>query len=779
MLSSRHVYRLIYSLALLLGIIANAPEAASAGLVLWYKQPATRWIDGLALGNGRLGAMVFGGIAREQIGLNEDTLWSGGPYEPSTPVGPETHEEIKHLMFEGKYREAQNLANKLQGTPNSQASYQTIGEVQIDFPGHEKATDYRRQLDLETAISTVAYDLDGVTYCREVFVSPVAQVVVVRLTASRPGMLTFTARYNSPLETKCVAEAADLVLTGKNGDIVRRSDKEIIAKGALSFESRTRVVTTGGTLSPAGDELTVAGADSATLYIASATSFKRYDDVSGDPDAANRATLAGIGNISYAALRSAHIAEHQRLFGRVRLDLGRTPAADLPTDERVRNFAKQNDPALVALHFQFGRYLLLSSSRPGTQPANLQGIWNDQLLAPWGGKYTVNINTEMNYWPAQVTNLAETEEPLFRMVSEVAQASGTRTARRTYNAGGWVLHHNTDLWRPAAPIDSAFWGQWQTGGAWLAVQLFDSWRFSRDRAYLEKLYPILKGAAQFFLETLVEEPEHGWLVTLPSNSPEHEYEKNLTASYGPSMDMQILRDLFSACIEASEALGLDADLRKRWSSTRAGLAPNQVGKAGQLQEWIKDWDSDAVDTKHRHMSPLYGIYPGFDISAADPKIFAAARKLTEMRDAGSMGWANAWRICIWARLLDAGKAYSFIELMLAKWTEPNLFDRPQTQLDGNWGFTAGVAEMLLQSHSGEIVLLPALPAEKWPDGSVSGLRARGGFEIAMAWKSGLLETATIRSAQGTDLRLRYGGASKAYRLAPGTSIRVDRLLNKI
>jgi len=775
-----HSIKHLLTLTAIVGALSVSLGAAPAGketareLKLWYREPARNWGAALALGNGRLGAMVFGGTELERIGLNEDTLWSGGPYEPSTEVSAATREEIRNLMFAGKYRDAQNMANKLQGTPNSQASYQTVGEIQLAFPDHQKATDYRRELDLNDATVTVSYRVKGVNFRREMFVSPVDQVVVVRLTADQPGKLDFTASYTSPLENQVTAEGNYLRITGKNGDLMNRSNNEVVAKGALVFESRTRVLANGGKVSAAAGKLTVSGADAVTLLIASATNFKRYDDITGDPAALVSATLAAAGQKSCDALRAAHVAEHQRLFGRVKIDLGCTPAADLPTDERVKNHAKKDDPALVALHFQFGRYLLLSSSRPGGQPANLQGLWNDQLKAPWGGKYTVNINTQMNYWPAQVTNLAETQEPLFQMISEIATGSGPRTARRTYDAGGWVLHHNTDLWRPSAPIDTAFWGQWPTGGAWLTVQLFDAWRFSGDRAYLEKLYPIMRGSAQFFLDTLVAEPEHGWLVTLPSNSPEHSYEKNLTVTYGPTMDMQILRDLFASCIQAATALDMDPELSRKWADTQAKLAPNQVGHAGQLQEWIKDWDQEAEDPKHRHMSPFYGIYPGFDITPADPKIFEATRFLAKQRDVGGMGWANAWRIGIWARLHDSAEAARMVDLMLTKWTDSNLFDRPQTQLDGNFGFTAGVAEMLVQSHTGEIQLLPAFPAGKWPTGSVTGLRARGGFEVDLTWKDGALSAATLRSIGGTRCQLRYGDKTREVKLALGASLRVGQ-----
>jgi alpha-L-fucosidase 2 len=734
------------------------PAAKESDLILWYEKPATRWIDALALGNGRLGAMVFGGTAAERIGLNEDTLWSGGPYEPSTEVDPKTRDEIKRLMFEGKFRDAQNLSNKLQGTPNSQSSYQTIGELKLDFPGHEKATDYRRELDISTAIATVSYQSEGVEFRREVFVSPVDQAVVIRITADKPGKVNFSTTYESPLEHEVTAAGNQVKITGKNGDLLNRHTKKVEVAGALRFESRVRVTAEGGEVSAADGKVTVTGADSAILFIASATNFKRYDDVSGDPTAANTTTLTKLQERSFETVRKDHVAEHERLFGRVKLDLGRSPAADVPTDQRIRNFGKQPDPALVALHFQFGRYLLISSSRPGSQPANLQGIWNEQLMAPWGGKYTVNINTQMNYWPAAVTNLSETTEPLFRMVGEIANGSGPKTARRTYQAAGWVLHHNTDLWRPSAPIDTAFWGQWQTGGAWLTVQLWDNWRFSEDRKQLEALYPILKGSARFFLDTLVEEPDHQWLVTLPSNSPEHSFEKNVTVTYGPAMDMQILRDLFTACIDAATTLDVDAELRKTWQATRARLAPNQIGSKGQLQEWIKDWDFNEIcEPNHRHMSPFYGVFPGFDITPDNKEIFTAASVLAERRAASGMGWANAWRIGIWARLLDSAKAGEFVDLMLAKWTEANLFDKPSVQLDGNWGFTAGVAEMLLQSHRGGLDLLPAWPMDKWPDGSITGLRARGGHEVDIEWKAGKLVRAKVRTKSPDLPRIRLAG----------------------
>ncbi|MEO8613655.1 MAG: glycoside hydrolase family 95 protein [Luteolibacter sp.] len=745
-------------------------SAPAEPLSLWYRRPAGGFTDALALGNGRLGAMVYGKVQEERIVLNEDTLWSGGPYNPATDVPPETLAEIRRLLFEGKNREAQNLSNKLQGTPNSQSAYQTLGELTLTFPETlGEVSDYRRTLDLDSAVSTVTCTAGGVRYTREIFVSPVDQVVVIRLTADQSGKISVGIGFTTPQTATISTVAPDVLLvTGNNGDMATDHGKgRLLVKSALTFQGRTKVLAEGGKTTALSDSISIAGADAVTLLFAANTSYKNYRDTSGDPTAIATATLAAVRGKTYADLRRAHIAEHQRLFRRVSLDLGASANAALPTDERLRAYAQQPDPALAALYFQFGRYLLMSSSRPGSQPANLQGIWNDKLSAAWDGKYTVNINTEMNYWPAQTTNLAETEEPLFKMIAEIAAGNGTEVARRTYHAEGWVLHHNTDLWRPAAPIDSAFWGQWPTGGAWFCNHLYQHYLFSGDKAYLARLYPIMKGSARFFEQTLVKEPAHGWLVTAPSNSPEHEYEKGISVTYGPAMDMQILRELFASCIQASQALGSDADLRKKWQELHDQLAPNQIGAAGQLQEWIKDWDLTAQDIKHRHMSPFYGIFPGNDITPADPKIFAATRKLAEMREAGGMGWANAWRIGIWARLLDGEKAGEFVDLMITKWTEKNFFDKPSVQLDGNYGSTAGIAEMLLQSHTGEIQLLPALPS-RWSSGKVSGLLARGGYQISLEWNHGELTKCQIDSRAGMTPAIRYQGKL----LNPATDSRV-------
>ncbi len=794
---SRRVLTLAAALGavLILATGAWAQEKAKTGsdpaMRIWYAHPADKWENAFPVGNGRLGAMVFGKTDEEEIQLNEETYWSGGPYSTVVKGGAKALPEIRKLVFDGNYKMAHILFGRnLMGYPVEQMKYQSLGRLVVRFPSKDPVTDYRHELDLDTAVVRTSYVQGGVRFTREVFASPVDQVVVVRLTADRPGRISFKAQLQGERNEAHSNYATDyfrmdglapdgLVVRGKSADYMG-------VTGALRYEGRLKALPEGGSMSLDWDELSVTGADAVTLLVAAATNFVSYKDVSGDPRARVEAVLSPAAGRSFEALKAAHLDEHRRLFRRVTMTLPETPNSLLPTDERLKNFDGANDPALGALVFQFGRYLLISSSRPGTQPANLQGIWNKDMNPMWDSKYTTNINTEMNYWPAEVGNLAECAEPLFRMIRELTD-QGSQVARENYGAGGWVFHQNTDLWRVAAPMDGPSWGTFATGGAWLATHLWEHYLYTGDKAFLAEAYPVLKGSAEFFLDFLVPHPRYGWLVTNPSTSPENfpavpgqapffdeitTFRTTTSICAGSTIDMAILNDLFGSVAEAADVLGVDRDFKARVLAARSKLAPMQIGRKGNLQEWLEDWDE--TEKSHRHISGLWGLYPGRQISPRrTPQLAEGSKVVLEQRGLPGNGWASAWKAACWARLGDGAKALENFTYAMRQYTTTSLFSicSRAMQVDGSFGMSAAVAEMLLQSHEGELAFLPALPAA-WKDGEVKGLVARGGFEVGLRWKDGRISEVTLHSKLGRSCRVRSAAPLKV--TVRGRSVSVRR-----
>ena len=762
-------------IVLLISISVGVVQAAEGPLTLWYNEPADQWTEALPVGNGRLGAMVFGKTDTERLQFNEDTLWTGAPHDYARQEAKEYLPEIRRLLFEGKQREAERLAmDKFMSVPLRQRSYQPFGDVFLDF-GHDNAENYRRGLSLDRALAWVRYDVNGETYSREVFASHPHNCLVIRIKCNNAlGRISFTARLATPHPEATISAEEDnsLLLAGQLGDTVNKRTKETVPC-VLKYAARLKILTEGGVVSTKNGTIVVDAADSALLLLTAATNFRNFQDVSGDPVALTRHSLAGADICSHQVLQSRHEKDYRELFDRVTLDLGSTDAADLPTNERIDKFNSQSDPSLAALYFQYGRYLLISSSRPGSQPANLQGIWNDKLEPAWDSKWTTNINTEMNYWPAEVTGLSECAEPLFDMIDDLV-ISGRRTAQAHYGARGWVLHHNTDLWRGTAPINNSNHGIWPTGGAWLCQQLWQRYLFSQDQRFLaERAYPIMKESALFFVDTLVKDPQSGYLISTPSNSPEN---GGLVA--GPTMDHQIIRGLFRACIEAAEILEVDEDFRNQLAETVPRIAPNKIGKHGQLQEWLED--KDDPKNQHRHVSHLWGLHPGSEITPrGTPDLCAAAKQSLEFRGDGGTGWSLAWKINFWARFEDGPRAHRLLSnLLTPKRTYPNMFDaHPPFQIDGNFGGAAGIAEMLLQSHAGEIAILPAWPKQAWPTGNVHGLRARGALQVDLAWQDGQPKSAvltafadgkhTIRPPAGHKIASVHIAGAGTWRMLPG------------
>ncbi len=767
-------------------VIENVDTSIDPSTFMWYDKPAEKWEDALPVGNGRLGAMVFGRYGEEQIQLNEETYWSGGPYTTVVAGGHKVLPQIQKYIFDGEPLKAHKLFGRhLMGYPVEQQKYQALANLHLFFQDQDTVINYQRSLDLTTGIASVTYSKDGVNYKREVVASHPDQTIVVRLTADKLGSISFDAELRGVRNNAHSNYATDYFRMDELGDnqlkLTGKSADYLGIEGKLSYEARIMAVPEGGSISADNAKIHVKNADAVTLYFVAATNFVNYKNVSGDETKRVEDALASLETRDNEEIIKDAIMDYKSYFDRVIFSLPTTPTSYLPTNERLVSIQETPDPQMSSLAYNFGRYLLISSSRPGTQPANLQGIWNKDMNPSWDSKYTTNINTEMNYWPVETANLSELSEPLITMVKELMD-QGSEVAKEHYGARGWVFHQNTDIWRVAAPMDGPTWGTFTVGGAWLTTNLWEHYLFTQDMEYLKEVYPIIKGSVEFFMDFLVEHPNGKWLVTNPSNSPEnppkgegYEYFYDevtgmyyfTTITYGATMDTQILKDLFNYYESAAQILGKDEDFASDVKAARARLVPSQIGQDGALQEWTEDYAQ--LEDKHRHFSHLYGLYPGNVISVRNtPELVDPVKKVLEQRGDEGTGFSRAWKMALWARLNDGDRSNSIFKGYLKDQCYQSLFAKCFTplQVDGTFGVTAGITEMLIQSHEGFIELLPALPRE-WPTGKFYGVKARGGFEVDFEWANSKLTGVIVLSTAGKNCKMMLPNGLKEFETEKG------------